>query len=118
MMPFCARYPNWPDNVERHRVNGPLQFGREPLKQSLRKIVKSTLSLTAARETLFLIAGLLERITPKSSALERVYRLLLGAHIFRGYRAGLTLYLSSEGRPAKDPGMNKSNLVGEFPVKN
>ena len=118
MTPFCARYPDWPDNIERHRVNGPLQFGREPLKQSLRKIIKSILALKAVREALFFTAGLLERSTPNSPALERVYRLLLGAHIFRGYRAGLTLYPSSEGRQSMEPEVKNSDLVREAPVKN
>ena len=118
MIPFCLRYPDWPDNIERHRVNGPLQFGREPLKQSFRKIIKSMLALKAVRETLFFIAGLLERAAPKSSALERSYRLLLGAHIFRGYRSGLTLYYSSARHQAMEPDINNSNLVGESPIKN
>jgi len=91
MNPFCLRYPDWPDNIERERVNGPLRFGSEPLSQSLRKIIKSALAMRPVRSTLFGVAALLERAVPESAALDRTYRLLLGAHIFRGYRKGLKL---------------------------
>ena len=117
LIPFCGRYPDWPDNIERCRVNGPLRFGREPLKRSVRKIVKSTLALKPVREILFSIAGLLELAAPKSPALERIYKLLLGAHIFRGYRAGLVDYSSNEVHLAMQPDMNNSKLVGDSSVK-
>jgi GT2 family glycosyltransferase len=94
MMPFCYRYAGWPDNVERRRVNGPLHFWNESLGHSVRKTIKSALALKAVRETLFFIAWILERVAPDNSALEKVYRLLLGAHIFSGYRAGLVFYVS------------------------
>jgi len=118
MPPFCRRYPDWPDNVERDKVNGPLQFGREPLGQSLRKSVKSALALKPVGEILFFIAAFLERATPNSAMLEIVYRLLLGAHIFRGYRAGLALYRTSETAQENVPGARNSSLVRESPVKN
>lgn len=107
MIPFCQRYPDWPDNIERERVNGPLRFGREPLSQSLRKIIKSGLALKPVQSTLFGVAALLERAAPESAALDRTYRLLLGAHIFRGYRKGLKL---SEVR------RQRSEVSGQWPV--
>jgi hypothetical protein len=89
MVAFCLRYPDWPDNVEREKVNGPVLLGREPFKQSLRKAIKHALTLNPILIALFATASALERTAPNSSALERVYRLLLGAHILRGYRKGL-----------------------------
>lgn len=89
LIPFCKRYPDWPDNVERERVNGPVRLGREPLSQSLRKLVKRALGSDAILVALFATATLLERAAPDSSALDRVYRLLLGAHLLCGYRKGL-----------------------------
>ncbi|MEK6320321.1 MAG: glycosyltransferase [Acidobacteriota bacterium] len=118
MIPFCRRYPDRPDNVERHRVNGPLRFGREPFKQSLRKTVKSALAFKAVREVLFFIAGLFEPSARNGPVLERVYRLLLGAHIFRGYRAGLRLYCNGETAQASKPDLSNSNLARESPIKN
>jgi GT2 family glycosyltransferase len=90
LIPFCKRYPEWPDNVERQRVNGKLHVGREPAATSLRKMTKSTLSLRLVREVLFGIASTLERVAPNGLLLDRVYRLLIGIHLLRGYRQGLT----------------------------
>lgn len=120
MIPFCRRYPDWPDNVERYTVNGPLRFGSEPFKQSLRKTVKSALAFKAVREILFFIAGLFERASPNSSALEKIYRLLLGAYIFRGYRAGLVIYGSGSNKTphASKPEVRNPSLAEESPIKN
>src|SRR5262249_210153 len=81
MLPFCRRYPDWPDNVERDRVNGPLRFDREPVSQSMRKLIKVGLAARSIIALLFAVASLLERLVPNSRVLDRVYRLLLGAHI-------------------------------------
>ena len=88
MLPFCQRYPDWADNVERERVNGPIRWGREPIAQSSRKLLKLGLTINPVLATLFVVASILERTAPDSFALDRVYRLLLGAHILRGYRKG------------------------------
>ncbi|HXG94349.1 MAG TPA: glycosyltransferase family 2 protein [Blastocatellia bacterium] len=89
MIPFCLRYPDRADNIERHRINAPASFGREPLSQSIRKIIKSVLASKPALLIFFTAAAFLERAAPDSRALDRIYRLLLGAHILRGYRIGL-----------------------------
>jgi len=99
MIPFCRRYPDWPDNVERDRVNGPVSLSA-PISETVRKIVKVTLTLRPISSCLFSVASLLERAAPNSRSLDRVYRLLLGIHIFRGYRKGLTLTQSSNQRSA------------------
>ena len=88
MVPFCKRYPDWPDNVERETVNGPVRWGREPISQSSRKLLKLGLTISPVLAVLFVVASILERTAPDSLALDRVYRLLLGAHILRGYRKG------------------------------
>ncbi len=92
MIPFCRRYPNMPDNVARERINGPIRLGGEPIGRSLRKVGKSLLANAAMLRVLFWTAALLERIASGSRALDRIYRLLLGAHLFRGYRKGLVRY--------------------------
>jgi hypothetical protein len=86
---FCRRHPEWPDNLERDRVNGPLRIGREPAIASARKLVKGLLSAPAVTSVLFGIARVLESSAPEGRLLDRIYRVLLGAHIFRGYRKGL-----------------------------
>jgi GT2 family glycosyltransferase len=89
---FCRRHPNWPDNIERERVNSPLRWGAEPVSLNLNKLTKSILVLTPFCETLLLTAAVLERVTPNSRALEKLYRLLLGVHIRRGYSQGAKPY--------------------------
>jgi GT2 family glycosyltransferase len=89
MVAFCRRHPDWPDNIERERVNGFARWGSEPLSQSARKTIKLGLASRATLIVLFASARLLERVAPKSYLLNRIYRLLLGAHILRGYRKGL-----------------------------
>ena len=90
MIPFCRRYPEWPDNVERERVNGPIRLSA-PISETVRKMVKLTLTLRPISSGLFSVASLLERAAPNSRSLDRVYRLLLGIHVFRGYRKGVAI---------------------------
>jgi hypothetical protein len=99
MIPFCRRYPDWPDNVERERVNGPVRLSA-PISEIAHKIVKVALTLSPIAAVLFRAARVFERAAPNSRALDRVYRLLLGIHIFRGYRKGLKLSVSSNERSA------------------
>ena len=86
---FCERHREWPDNIERDRVNGPARWRHEPLRWSARKALKRVIAVPAVVEVLFAAASMLERSAPDSRLLERIYRLLLGAHVFRGYRRGL-----------------------------
>jgi glycosyltransferase involved in cell wall biosynthesis len=89
MIPFCLQHPMWEDNIERDRVNGPVRWGNEPLRSVVRKLAKSAIASPVVVEALFSAATILERRFPDSRLLQRIYRLLLGAHIFRGYRRGL-----------------------------
>ncbi|MEK6406920.1 MAG: glycosyltransferase [Acidobacteriota bacterium] len=100
VIPFCRRYPDWPDNVERERVNGPVMWGREPLSNSLRKLLKLTLTATPVFALLSFVNSILERVAPNSFAVDRLYRLLLGAHILRGYRKGRRRTAAADERTA------------------
>ena len=91
LVPFCRRHPAWPDNVERDRVNSRLCWSRDPISLTIRKIIKGALWLPPFRETLFLATTVLERLAPGSSTLDRMYQVLLGVHIRRGYREGIDL---------------------------
>ncbi len=92
MIAFCKRHPDWNENIEREGVNGPLRWGREPFLRSARKLVKSALTVRPIVALLFGAAFVLERGSPRSRVLDRVYRLLLGIHILRGYRNGVKRY--------------------------
>lgn len=89
MIPYCKRHADFEDNVERENTNGFIKLGKEPLARSFRKAIMSFLSFKLFVEILFLIAGFLERFAPNSLLLNRIYSLLIGIHIFRGYRRGL-----------------------------
>jgi hypothetical protein len=89
LVAFCRRHPDWPENVERERVNGPLSPLSEPPSQSFRKVLKLAVGSRAVKSLVFGIASLLERRSPNGRALELTYRLLIGSHILRGYRRGL-----------------------------
>ncbi len=86
---FCRRYPDWPDNIERLRVNGPVRLGQEPFSLSARKLFKSALSFRPIMAALFFLTSIVERVAPRSLALDRIYKLILGTHLLRGFRAGL-----------------------------
>lgn len=89
MLPFCRRYPELPANIERERINGEIRWAEDPVSLTSRKIIKSLIASPVVVKPLFLITDVLEKLSPKSSLLERSYQLLLGAHIFRGYRAAI-----------------------------
>jgi GT2 family glycosyltransferase len=89
VLAFCRRHPDWPDNLERERINGPTRWGREPLGASLKKTAKALLSLRPVLAALFALTAGLERLWPNPAALDGAYRMLIGLHAFRGYRRGL-----------------------------
>ena len=88
MVSFKERYPHWPENIERERINGSIKWGREPLALSFRKSLKTVLGLPPILSGMFSVAHLLERRAPDSFALVCVYEFLLGAHLYKGYRNG------------------------------
>jgi glycosyltransferase involved in cell wall biosynthesis len=89
LVAFCRRHPAWPDNVARDRINGPVRWRDEPLWLTLRKLAKRIAGQPPIPGVAFGVVSLLERLAPDSWLLDRLYRVVLGIHIFRGYRRGL-----------------------------
>ncbi len=89
LIPFCQRYPDMPENRRREQVNGPIRWRQESIMTSCRKMLKALLASTPVVAVLFSTAWLLERCGCGNRLLDRVYRLLLGTHLLRGYRKGL-----------------------------
>jgi GT2 family glycosyltransferase len=89
MLLFYQRYPDFSPNVERERINGLMKLGKEPVSNSLRKILKGLIASKVSTNLLFKVTNILEKTAPDSSILDKIYRLLLGAHIFRGYRTAM-----------------------------
>lgn len=105
LIPFVQRYPRHAQNVERQRINGFVNWGREPRTLSLKKLFKSALAFPPARAGLFAVAKVFEWTAPQSRSLDRVYRSLLGVHIQRGYRRGLKSFGAGAARPETTNGL-------------
>ena len=97
LVAFVRRHPDWPDNRERERINGRVRPGREPWRDTARKLAKQVLASRPATAGLLASARVLEAVAPRGRALPRVYRTLVGAYLFRGYRRGLSAV--SDERP-------------------
>lgn len=89
--PFLRRHPELSDNVERERVNGPLQASREPLDLTLRKIAKALLASDVGTEALVRLAEGAEIVAPRGRALQRLYEIVVGVYLLRGHRRRRTL---------------------------
>jgi glycosyltransferase involved in cell wall biosynthesis len=88
MAPFCQRYPDWPDNQERRAVNGPISWSRDPLPRILKKAGKQFLGTPPMLRALFALADRLEARSPSGQVLVKLYHLVLGIHLQRGFRRG------------------------------
>lgn len=95
LFPFLARYPDWPDNLHRVAVNGPIRLGAEPVFASVKKAVKWVLGRRIFVELLFGLTAIAERFAPRTSIPERLYVLLLGVHLRRGFALGVERFGAS-----------------------
>ena len=67
----------------------PIVWGRDAPKLVLRKLSRRALSAPAVVSWLESRAARLERRDPDHAGLERLYRWVVGAYLYRGYRQGL-----------------------------
>jgi hypothetical protein len=113
IIPFCRRHPALPANIERERVNGYFRRDECSARDAASKLVKSMLALRPAREALYGVAAILERVAPRSRALDRTYLLLLGIAIFAGYRKGLKRFGPASGSAANASRSLKAMTVSD-----
>jgi hypothetical protein len=92
MIPFLRRHPDRPENRVREQLWDPIRWGAEAPGASLRKLIKAALGTAPALAVLFRGVDILERRAPDSLLLDRLYRLLLGIHLRKGYLRGLRQY--------------------------
>jgi GT2 family glycosyltransferase len=78
----------FPEYLGNFRYNGPIAPHDNPALVA-KKLVKSLLSTPALLAALHLVVDWLERAHLSDRTLSHVYRVMLGLHIFRGYRQGL-----------------------------
>jgi len=81
------------------RENLPVMWREDSPALIVRKLAKRLMGLRPAQEILFGLCTLLERLWPAPTLLWRVYRALLSAAIYRGFREGLAMHsINREGR--------------------
>lgn len=85
---LCAKYPNVHGGSPLISANGYLTLRDSPILW-LKKLVKRVLSMDAVMTMLFWLVAVCERGYVPERALRRLYRLLIGLSIFRGWREGL-----------------------------
>lgn len=88
LVPFLERHPELPENRRRIEMNGPIDWAGDPAPVLARKLLKLALGRRVPLSALFAVAERLERSTPHSAALPRLYRLLIGIYLMRGFAAG------------------------------
>ena len=91
-IPFCRKHPAWTENIHRDRVNGWFQPFHEPVSSGLRKLAKAGMAAPSLLRVVLAIVPPIERAWPRSPVLGGIYRLVLGAHLLRGYRRGLARF--------------------------
>lgn len=70
----------------------PADWGKEPLQQTLRKIVYQTASISPVLNGATLMTRIVENHFPHPRYLRPLYRWIVGGYMLRGYRDGLREY--------------------------
>ncbi len=85
---LCAKYPDVHGGSPLISANGYLTLRQSPILWA-KKLAKRVLSTGAVMAVLFRVVAISERAYLPERALRRLYRLLIGLSIFRGWRDGL-----------------------------
>lgn len=85
---LCAKYPELHGGAPLISTNGYLTLRESPIFWG-KKVVKRLLSTDIAMSMLFRLVAICERGHVPERVLRRLYRLLIGLSIFRGWREGL-----------------------------
>jgi len=73
-------------------VNGPVKLGADPWLLIAKKTLKTLVASGRLSRVSFSVVRIVERIAPESAWAQRSYDLLVGAHIRKGWLAGLRVY--------------------------
>lgn len=88
MAPFLRRYPDREDSQARLRFD-PKNVGARPFAEQMACAVRQSLSTSLILRLLLGAVTALEQTGARDAVLFPMYRVLLGLHLFRGFRAGL-----------------------------
>ena len=100
MAPFIRRYPDWADNKPRVRFERGFG-GAHTVGEQSAFLVRLALSQPALVRILLRSAAACERAGCGDRLLFPVYHVLLGLHLFRGFREGLSQVKAAPALPAK-----------------
>jgi glycosyltransferase involved in cell wall biosynthesis len=89
LLPFVRSHPDFAENVERVRVNGPIAWRSDGATTIAKKLGKNLLAVPPVAAFLFAIAKLMERISPRNPNLDRLYFMLIGIFARRGFMQAL-----------------------------
>lgn len=89
MAPFLRRYPHRPENIVRARVAVSLWAARPP-GETCKVLARRILSTTPSIAAIVRIVRSLETAGAGDRTLFPLYRALLGLHLYRGFKAGLS----------------------------
>jgi GT2 family glycosyltransferase len=85
------KWPHRRTDVELVRENNWVRWS-DGAPLIIKKLTKAALAAGGLFETLHTLVGLLERTAPDSQLLQRLYQVVTGLYLFRGFREGLRLY--------------------------
>lgn len=105
---FCAKYPEIHGGAAIGRVNGHVS-SKDGVLLMVKKTIKAILSRESMTRMCERAIEVCERIGLSDRMLWRMYRMLIGVYIFRGWRAGLaTLKRRSAGSDAQRHGYHSN----------
>lgn len=99
MAPFLRRYPDWVDNRHRLRFEAGIVGSPSPQERSA-LVIRHLLSRPSILHVLLRAVSACERFGTSDRVLFPLYRVVLGLHLFRGLREGLSKVKTAPPLPA------------------
>lgn len=83
------KHPGLKGEIPMFRDKEPVSLASDPPRLIVRKLLRAAASNSLSIGSMRALAGMLESTAPRSQSLVLLYRWIVSAHIYRGYRAGL-----------------------------
>jgi glycosyltransferase involved in cell wall biosynthesis len=94
---LCRKYPDAHAGNPLERAHGPLSW-RDPPSRTALKLARSVLSRDLPLGVLHALVRVAEKLGAPEGLLRRLYRILIGLNVFRGWREGLRSASSGAAR--------------------
>jgi glycosyltransferase involved in cell wall biosynthesis len=91
-VPLFQKYPELQSSIRMYGDKTPVNWGKDPLKLIVRKLVRALVSSKLIVESIELIVNLIEKYFPNPKLLLPLYRWIFGAYMYQGYQQGLREY--------------------------